>query len=184
MTTWLIKISLIILIWIFLEQEWYYMQEPHMIVSFFQYFFCDIYQKKGWKIDNRWKSYPYWLCSIYTIAAVNVPRSRAMSVTISTIRGYEDRWYRRIDSRRNLEYPDCLERPLPAWSQPRKQPLKNKHIWSVGIWNVLRSIEYYYSMWRTFKAFYWVYMKYSPTSGLLRYDIHSLLYIYYLVWLL
>ena len=28
----------------------------------------------------------------------------AMTVTISTIRGYEDRWYRRIDSGRNLEY--------------------------------------------------------------------------------
>ena len=34
-----------------------------------------------------------------------------------------------------------IESPLPAWWQPRKQPLKNKHIWSVGIWILLLNVE-------------------------------------------
>ena len=41
---------------------------------------------------------------LFTLSNVYCRQKVLDSVTISTIRGYEDRWYRRIDSGRNLEY--------------------------------------------------------------------------------
>ena len=71
MTTWLIKISLIILIWIFLKQELIHARTSYDCIFSSIFLVSNIYQKKGWKIDIRWKSYPYrisyWLRSIYII---------------------------------------------------------------------------------------------------------------------
>ena len=130
---------------------------------FFSIFFCvsNIYQKKGWKIDNRWKSYPYWLCFIYTTYCCcqcpKVPSHECDNLHHQRI------WGQVVSSYWFWNEPGVVILALRVHYQPSGSPGNN--LWRINTFEVL-GFEYYCWMWKTFESFYWVY-KYSPASRLL-----------------